>query len=417
MVNDVAYRNFISITFQMVNETNVKQINLHHCKGATSLICNNLQHMHTKNQNQNLIALVQEPWIKNNIIQGIDEKQFNLFYTKQAGTPPRACIITTKNVCAIQLPQLCTSDICTIKATITANNASEELLLCSIYMPYDQNDHVPALDARRIIEYSENSGIPIIISADSNAHHTVWGSNDINRRGERLLEYLASTHLDILNAGNKPTFVTENRSEVLDITLASQSFTSRVKNWHVSYEETLSDHKEINFSIECEPTPSKLFRNPRNTNWEIFERNLTSKLRNDSKLKELNTTERLDNAVDFLTKSMQSAFLSSCPGRISKPKSNFWWNKELDKLKVETRRLNRIHESKRGTSEEHNAWVVLNKCKHAYTKEIRAAKKGTWMNFCNQIEGVSATARLHKLIAKDPSKGPGILQRIDNSYT
>lgn len=74
----------------MVNETNVKQINLHHCKGATSLICNNLQHMHTKNQNQNLIALVQEPWIKNNIIQGIDEKQFNLFYTKQAGTPPRA---------------------------------------------------------------------------------------------------------------------------------------------------------------------------------------------------------------------------------------------------------------------------------------------------------------------------------------
>lgn len=213
-------------------------------------------------------------------------------------------------------------------------------------MPYDQNDHVPALDSRRIIEYSENSGIPIIISADSNAHHTVWGSTDINRRGERLLEYLASTHLDILNTGNKPTFVTENRSEVLDITLASQSFTSRVKNWHVSYEETLSDHKEINFSIECEPTPSKLFRNPRNINWEIFERNLTSKLRNDSKLKELNTTDRLDNAVDFLTKSMQSAFLSSCPGRISKPKSNFWWNKELDKLKVETRRLNRIHESK-----------------------------------------------------------------------
>lgn len=86
-------------------------------------------------------------------------------------------------------------------------------------------------------------------------------------------------------------------------------------------------------------------------------------------------------------------------------------------MKLESRRSNHIHDSKRGSPEEHEAWIKLNKCKHAYTKEVRAAKKGTWMNFCNQIEGVSATARLHKLIARDPSKGPGILQRDNGSYT
>lgn len=139
-----------------------------------------------------------------------------------------------------------------------------------------------------------------------------------------------------------PTFVTINRKEVLDITLATQLFTPRVKHWHVSNEETLSDHKEINFSIACDVLPETLFRNPRNTDWPIFTRNLTSKLRNSSSLGALNTHDEVDTAVNRLIKAIQSAFVSACPGRITKPKLNNWWNNELEKLKRETRKLNHI---------------------------------------------------------------------------
>jgi Endonuclease-reverse transcriptase len=61
----------------------------------------------------------------------------------------------------------------------------------------------------------------IVIGCDANSHHVAWGSTDTNSRGAALLEYIASSNLEILNRGNEPTFVTHNRSEVIDISLSS----------------------------------------------------------------------------------------------------------------------------------------------------------------------------------------------------
>lgn len=85
-------------------------------------------------------------------------------------------------------------------------------------------------------------------------------------RGNKLVEFLATTSLEICNVGNTPTFANRIRQEVLDVTFATQSITNRVESWHVSKEETLSDHREINFFIEHERNPDVLFRNPRKTN-------------------------------------------------------------------------------------------------------------------------------------------------------
>lgn len=37
--------------------------------------------------------------------------------------------------------------------------------------------------------------------------------------------------------------------------------------------------------------------------------------------------------------------------------------------------------------------------------------------FFNNIEGVKATSRIHKLLAMDPTQGPGILKQPDGKYT
>lgn len=103
------------------------------------------------------------------------------------------------------------------------------------------------------------------MGSDTNSHHTLWGSSNINSYGEELVEYLASTNLEILNRGNEPTFVTMAREEVLDVTFATRSFLDRIAHWRVSREETLSDHKEINFIIFTEKEKVKIFKNPRRT--------------------------------------------------------------------------------------------------------------------------------------------------------
>ena len=49
------------------------------------------------------------------------------------------------------------------------------------------------------------------------SHHTIWGSTETNGRGELLLDFILSTNLCI---GCKPTFITRNRQEVIDIHLS-----------------------------------------------------------------------------------------------------------------------------------------------------------------------------------------------------
>ena len=78
-----------------------------------------------------------------------------------------------------------------------------------------------------------------------NAHHTIWGSSNINSRGENLLAYCVSADLNFCNVGNKPTFRTKTREEVLDITLVNRSAWNRVVGWHVSNELPFLDHMYI----------------------------------------------------------------------------------------------------------------------------------------------------------------------------
>jgi len=45
--------------------------------------------------------------------------------------------------------------------------------------------------------------------------------------------------LDIMNRGNRPTFVTSNRQKVIDITIATLYAGNFIKEWHVTEEVKL----------------------------------------------------------------------------------------------------------------------------------------------------------------------------------
>jgi hypothetical protein len=63
------------------------------------------------------------------------------------------------------------------------------------------------------------------------------------------MEFLVSLNLNILNHGNEPTFVVCNRKVVIDLTLGTNKIVNLVSNWHVSEEQSLSDHSFICFQI------------------------------------------------------------------------------------------------------------------------------------------------------------------------
>ena len=81
---------------------------------------------------------------------------------------------------------------------------------------------------RDLLVFAENEQIPTILGTDANAHHTIWGSSNINPRGEDLQTYCVSADLNFCNVGNKPTFRAKTREEVLDLTLVNRCAWDRV---------------------------------------------------------------------------------------------------------------------------------------------------------------------------------------------
>ncbi len=75
----------------------------------------------------------------------------------------------------------------------------------------------------------------------------------------------------------------------------------------------------------------------------------------------------------------------------------------LPKLRKKCRRLNNRAEHTRLPEvwDEYNNSLKLDK------KEIRKAKRKAWRKFCDEVEGIPETARIHKLLSNnsDISKG------------
>jgi hypothetical protein len=106
--------------------------------------------------------------------------------------------------------------------------------------------------------------------SDANSHHTSRGSRNTNNRGESLFHFSMANGLDIMNKGNRPTFVTSNRQEVINITIATFYAGNFIKDWHVTEEVICSDHSYIRFTVTGTDRLVEFYRNPHRTDCESF---------------------------------------------------------------------------------------------------------------------------------------------------
>jgi hypothetical protein len=115
--------------------------------------------------------------------------------------------------------------------------------------------------------------------------------------------------LDIMNRGNKPTFVTFNRQEVIDITIANFYVGNFIKNWHVSGKVSCSDHRYIQFTVTRIDRSVEVHHNPCWTDWESFRTDqsgclckITDKINYFADLE--TAAEQFQDAVAFLIKKI-----------------------------------------------------------------------------------------------------------------
>ena len=129
------------------------------------------------------LVLAQQPWTyatKNKSkLRG-----WNLFQGIEKGNHPQACIYVTPDLCCSLIPMFSNEDIVAIRVNNVCRKG-DSFVFVSAYMAAEEP--APPNLLRDLLVFTENEQIPTIVGTDANAHHTIWGSSDINPRGKDLL--------------------------------------------------------------------------------------------------------------------------------------------------------------------------------------------------------------------------------------
>ncbi|XP_067209949.1 uncharacterized protein [Linepithema humile] len=337
------------------------QINLHHSKGASAVLARQ------QAGKQTCISLMQEPWVIRGCIKGL--AACGRLLRAPSVDRFRACV-AVKGMEAQLIPHLCSRDVAAVEVDFTADSGDrKKMVVCSAYFSHDKGEAVPPAPVIKLAEYCQEKRLSLIMRCDANAHHTVWGSSDTNERGMKVLEFLAFTDLEILNTGDEPTFCTIARREVLDITVCSRQLLQEVVEWRVSTEPSLSNHRE----------------------------DLASSLRGFPKRH--GTEEELETCVDYLQRSLVNCYESNCPERaVTNNRGTSWWTPGLQGLRVAAHRAwNRARNTGRQSD-----WELSRRAQKEYRDFVVRAKQESWRKFCEEVEGMPETARICRILARNP---------------
>lgn len=378
------------------------QCNIQHAKEATAVL------VQVINRNCINMALVQEPWTgADGKIKGLSAFRGDV-YLGNAADKPRCCILASKGNKLMLLPQFLTRDLVAVKTNV----GNREVVIASAYFAHDKE--APPDEVLRLVEHCEVHKFHLLLGCDANAHHHIWGSSDINSRGEALLEFLWKANLYTANRGGKPTFRNAIRQEVLDLTITSESIRNLILDWRVSNEESLSDHEHIIFMLADEnPQQLRTYRSPRKTEWSTYREVLERKIC-EIELNEPASTAELDKRVEQITEAIIEAYQESCP-LVTKPSryATGWWNDRLEKLQKKARRL--ANRARRTQNESvHKIYTAV---RNRYKKEIRKAKINSWKAFCEEISDLPAASRLQKALSKDRRIVEGALMKSNGEFT
>jgi splicing factor 45 len=134
------------------------------------------------------VALIQEPWTYMGEIKGLKEVGGELIYSR-AIQNPRTCILVKKDFRILVLMRYCSRDLMEVKIKTSCGREPREIILGPAYLPYDDADPPPR-ELERLVTGCRAEGTHLVVGCDANAHHTSWGSTNINNRGESLFNLL-----------------------------------------------------------------------------------------------------------------------------------------------------------------------------------------------------------------------------------
>jgi len=264
---------------------------------------------------------------------------------------------------------------------------------------------------------------PLFVGGDFNAKRPEWGSQISDIRGDSLAELLCSLDLHVCNVGDHPTFTRGASESFIDITLVSRSLWSKVTNWRVLDEESMSLHWYITFKIAT-TAPTPVLSAPKGWSWRKLDRErllMFLETKSISDFGDIHSQEVLPNDLNaYLEVACNYSMpIKSYHGR---KKSVHWWTQEISELRktsLPARRRFQRARKRRGPDECRELEQVMREALKHLRIAIRKSQEDSWRNLCQLVDndpwGLPYKLVTRKLIGKRPIPGlslPGRLQDI-----
>lgn len=124
---------------------------------------------------------------------------------------------------------------------VKTRRGGEEIIAASVYAEKNGCLESQLREIETVVR-GTNSGV--VITGDFNAQNVVWGGDTTDNRGRRLLDWVTTNSLIVLNnADDLPTFDNGRGRSWIDITITNGAVAWG--DWYVIEEDTLSDHRAV----------------------------------------------------------------------------------------------------------------------------------------------------------------------------
>ena len=128
------------------------------------------------------LAVVQEPYSCKGRIACVGGYS-RILYNAVRGTVARTCICTNLNCWRVD--EFTCEDLTTV---VMPSMSGKILYVASLYLDIELPVENPIF--KKLVERCADEQIPLIVGADTNAHGSMWGCVDTNKRGEDLEIFL-----------------------------------------------------------------------------------------------------------------------------------------------------------------------------------------------------------------------------------
>ena len=286
---------------------------------------------------------------------------------------------------------------------------------------FSLNDHPNKFEAE-ILELEgsiRSAGKEVLITGDFNSKSPQWGETRLDRRGIIVEEMVVRSDLTVANVGQAFTFTRGESGSIIDLTIATAGTARRIADWKVLDEETLSDHRYIEFTVSQREKQGKetgrhnKIKHPSWNTRKLDESKLRLFLEETRLMDELNWVETPET-TETLAKTTRSKMIAACDASAPRRKSErcvgnsmHWWNEELSRLRKECLKARRVSTRSKGNKSSEIAWK---KVKKAFKKAMKKSQQKSWKDLIAEVEkdtwGLAYKIATRKLVSRQ--KVPGL---------